>query len=706
MSLQRIMGYALVMVAGLLALGMLMLSGCSSQPDPASPGGGDDAVNLSRPTVTPTSPLTGQTTIVEVTATNASSQPISALSVSFVVSPTAGGYFTPPTATTNSNGIASTVFTPSQTGTMSIGAVSGTAQSLYTNITVSSNQQSSGNMSIEVTPTLLTADGASSSSVTVTVADINGDPAPESTVVKFVAGERFDDVDGNGYFNVGDSLMFDYNANDTWDPVGFIPANAYTHDGSVTVTYTAGTEATTAYIKATVTGTQDYDGSVETSVQLTPDAEIYAIELSTDVTGLQVRHTGGLETTNLHAICYDVYGNLVPEGQAVNFVITNGPGGGENIAGQGLGPVTAFTNSKGIATVPLWSGTISGTLRLYASAGTVLSNATFLAVYAGPPYYLAVGTDFCNLAGWNTVNRNMYVTAAVSDIYHNPVQDTTVVYFTVDEGIVDAYGITADSTGVAQAIFRTGEPQTDGIVWLWAETSGGTVVGSTYFINSYIPAYANMSMTPQRLLANGKSEATFWVDVRDLNDNYVVDATPVETKTIYGTASSGETSDGCHASIYEGTYTSATLEQDNSMAGGQDDGIGGIDIITARSGFVSGSVVCTLTTAFAFYDESSISMEASSIPYGSTDVPIRVVVKDRYGNPLGDHTLVATATRGAIVPGTGTQESNAFGEAYGFLFDAPADSTGGKSAIISVTDTDPRGGGLVLSTNVTFSAKK
>jgi hypothetical protein len=707
MSLIKISGVILLCL-GMLAVGGIFISGCESEPQPTGSGGTGTSVNLSRPTASPTSFTQGSTTVVEVVASNSQTQPVSGVLVSFVVSPTSGGYYTPPSATTNANGIASTVFTATQTGTMSLGATAGTAQSEYANITVtSSGQETNGNLSITIAPSFLTADGSSSATVTVTVRDAANNLAGDSIPVKFAAGERFADVDGNGYYTNGvDSILVDFNENEVWDAIGFIPAVAYTDAGIATVTFTSGTEATTAYIKSTVTGTDDYDGDVETAVQLTPDAAIYAIELSTGVTGVQVRHTGGVESTNLDAICYDVNGNLVPEGLAVSFVITDGPGGGENIAGQGWGPVTAYTNSKGVARVPVWAGTISGTVRLYASAGTVLSNATFLAVYAGPPYYIAVGSDFCNMDGWNTVNREMYVDAVVSDIYHNPVQDTTVVYFTVDEGIIDAYSITQESTGVAQAIFRTGDPQVDGRVWVWAETSGGTVVNSTFFYNSYLPSTITMNMAPQTLLANGKTEATFWADVRDLNNNYVVGGTEVTTKTLYGRATSGNTKDGCHASLYEGTYTSAILDQDHSVTGLNDDGIGGIDVITARSGFIGGSIICTLTTSFAFYSECSIEMEAASIPYGSTGVPIRAVIKDRYGNPLADHTLVASASRGTIVPGTSTQETNGFGEAFGFRFDAPADSTGGKSAIISITDNDPRAAGLVLSTNVTFSAKK
>lgn len=706
MSLLRNSSRFPVVILGIFLLALFVVTGCETTKEPTTSSGGGGTttgdVNLSQPTATPSSFDQGTTSIITITATDADDALLEGVEVTFVVNPVSAGTFSPATATTDSLGVATSVFTASSSGSLQITGTDGTTTSAYVNVNVNSTaQQTSGNLSINVTPSLLTADGSSNATVIVHVADETDTPAPESTLVKLTCGERFADVDGNGYYSAGDSIMFDFNANDTWDPIGVIPSVAYTQAGSIAVAYTAGSEATTSYIKATVTGTTDYDGTVETSIQLTPDATIYAIELSTDVTGIQVRHTGGMEMTDLKAICYDVNGNLVPEGITVNFSISNGPGGGENINGQGVGPVSAITNSNGVATVQVWAGTISGTLRLYASAGSVLSNAAFVSVFAGPPYYLAVGSDFCNMDGWNTVSREMYTDAVVSDIYHNPVQDSVVVYFTVDEGVIDAYGITSDSTGVAQAIFRTGEPQVDGRVWVWAETSGGTVVGSTMFINSYIPASIVATMSPQMLAANGESEGTFWADVRDLNNNFVMDETEVTTKVLYGTANGGGTTDGCNASIFEGTYNAPILKQDYSMTGGNDDGIGAVDVITIRSGFASTQVVCTLTTGVSFFEESDVSLDAASVPYGTAGIPIRVVIKDRAGNPLGDHTVTAAINNGTMT--TATSETNTYGEAYDFRFTAPADSTLGTKGLITITDTDPRGGNLVLTTNVSYS---
>jgi len=717
---RQIIKSALTVFSIIVLLSSIMLvSGCekSSTSDSSGSGSTSGDVVLGTPTASPSSLSSGGSSVVEVLVTDADDDPLSGVTVTFVAS---GGYFSPTSVVTGTDGLASSVYTATTTGTFSL-VVQASGESESVQVTVSaSGQQSSGNLDISVSPNLLTADGASSSTVTIAVADADDDPAPEGTVVLLTAGERFDDIDANGYFSEGvDSLVYDVNSNGTWDPIGIISSVAYTDaTGEATATFTAGTSSGTSYIRATVTGTDGYDGYAQTSVTLQPDADVYAIELYSDEPSIQVAHTGGIEMTELHAACYDISGNAAPEGVDVNFIITASPDltgipDSCNINGIGYGPVTVQTNSSGIATIQMWSGVRSGTIRCYASAtgsgGTALSEATFIAVHAGPPYYVSVGAYACNMQGWATVNETNEITAVVSDTFNNPVQEEVAVYFTVDECIIEAYSTTAEETGVAGTTFRTGDPWGDGIVWVYAETSGGTVKDSTYFINSHIPAYITMWNSPTSLEADGKAKAAFFVDVRDLNNNYVIDQTAIKVTTLYGTATQGSTSDGCHASIYEGEYTSGVLEKDHSVTGANDDGIGGVDYIKAISGFVSTSVPCTLTTEYAYTDNCNISVE-SNIPYNTNNVPVSVLIKDRYNNPLGDHTLtISISPAGSIVGGTATQETNAWGEAYGFRINAPAppapDIDGNipdTKAIITIVDSDPRGQ-IELSASVTFS---
>lgn len=79
-----------------------------------------------------------------------------------------------------------------------------------------------------------------------------------------------------------------------------------------------------------------------------------------------------------------------------------------------------------------------------------------------------------------------------------------------------------------------------------------------------------------------------------------------------------------------------------------------------------------------------------TIPHGST-VPVVVIIKDRYGNPLGGHHVVAdqSQTSGGTV--SGSAYTNAYGEASGFTFTATTDLAV-KSAVASFCDLDPKGG--------------
>ena len=87
-----------------------------------------------------------------------------------------------------------------------------------------------------------------------------------------------------------------------------------------------------------------------------------------------------------------------------------------------------------------------------------------------------------------------------------------------------------------------------------------------------------------------------------------------------------------------------------------------------------------------------------TVNYG-TSAPFSVTIKDRWGNPLGDHTLVASVTGGGSIT-SGTQETNMYGEASGFLFNAPTDTTI-VSVVLRVQDLDPRGN-ITLTQNISL----
>ena len=370
---------------------------------------------------------------------------------------------------------------------------------------------------------------------------------------------------------------------------------------------------------------------------------IASIEFNTLRPSIQVKGTGGIESAVLVANGYDSLGNKVGAGKQIIFRILNGPDGGENLENKGYGPDTAYTMESGQAVVTLNSGTISGTVELRAESGTIFSNVTRVAINAGPPAYLSLGAKPLNIRGWDVVNATSDVLAMVDDIYGNPVQNSTAVYFGTEEGMVDAYATT--SGGLATSVYHSGEPRNDGLAYVYASTAGGTVSDTVLIIVSGPPDTTTFLTYPLSLVADGVSKGDVIVRVVDLNGNFVVGGTQVKMETDFGTCASGTTQDGINASLFETELVSQILTRDYSPVS-PDDGIGAVSNLTAKADWSSATVQVNFLTGFAYYKNCLIDIVAS-VMYGTTE-PFTVLIKDRSGNPLGGHSLSATASSGTI----------------------------------------------------------
>lgn len=680
--------------AALVALlSFWFLGGCDSKSRLDDPVASNVSITV---TTSPAALELNTTSVVEGTMTSGST-PMVGETVAFSVQPAGAGYFTPESAVTDANGAAATIFTATTAGAAIITATAEdyTDQTASTSVEVTANQQASGNVNLSITPNLLLANGSDSAVVTITVRDALGQPAPDSTLVRIVAGEKFVDVDGNGYWSAGiDSLVFDANANGTWDAFGVIPSTAMTSGGSATVTYLSGNDAQTVYIKGSV-NEDGLIGESETSLQLSPDATPDFIYLASDSMQLSVTQTGGIEVAWLWATVYDVNANPVPEGIPVSFYILDGPDGGEHLGTVDQGSYETVTNSQGMASATIHSGSRPGTIRIRAMCNGVLSNATQVLVSAGPPAYIVAGAENCNMATWLTVAETNRIVAVVSDIYLNPVNDSTVVYFSTDEGTMKSHEErTYNHEGIARSIWISGTqfeiPTADGIVWIWAETAGGTVRCSTYFYSSSLPDTMFVEGLPSSMVADGVSKAYPVVTALDVNRNPVVSGTAFTGRATGDlvSLSGGTFENGCWGSSAEVIVSSKVLTQDFSMTGANDDGIGGITTVTFKHGAgASVSQNVTLTTGVAYSGNSSLTMENS--PAGGETAVMKVTIKDRPGNPLGDHTIE--------LPDLSTLETDSFGEAqFGYVVPvAPGSYT------VTVKDLDGRGSDLMFSVTIT-----
>ena len=688
MTPKRVTGLALIL--GLAAV--VAVTGCNDDSTSTTgTGGSTGGIVVSNLNVSASSADVGATVIVEATVQTTSGVAQAGEAVAFTVTPSSVGSFSADTALTDANGIASTIFTPTSPGSAAISAEIANGSRASQPMTVTTpgtggGGTGSGLVSVAISPTLMKADGVTQATVTITAFDQNSQLVPDSTPIKLAAGEWFIDMDGDGYFTaVIDTLKIDYNANGLWDAIGAIPGIVYTTNGVATANYTAGSISGTVYFLATV-GAPGTSYSNNATVSLTPNDSIANIELYATSPDIQVHGTGGVDFTQITARCYDAFGNTAPEGLPIALSIVSGPGGGEGINGTVGQPVPKFTDQTGRVTWTVASGTISGTLRLRATAGTVLSTAIHVVVNAGPPFEISLGSQSCNLQSYNWVNVSNAIVTMIVDAYGNPVPEGTAVYFSTEEGSVSAYDVTQEDGGIASAIWRSGDPRNDGIVWIRAETSGGTVLDSVAFISSGPAASITFLSAPTSIAASSRAKAQMLLEVLDVRGNFVIEATPVEIFTTFGSAAGGTVTDGCNYSTLETEFISEIPLEDYSPVS-PDDGICAVATIVARSGPISATHQVNLLSGPAYFRNSTIEFFGELV-VGAT-VPVEVTIKDRQTIPLGGHQVVLTATAGAI---TG---SPAITDRYGtatFMYTAPADTSIASTVYLTATDNDPLGG--------------
>lgn len=651
--------------------------------------------------VVPSAVEEGRTALVDVAVEDQGGHPVSGVEVSFSVSPAGIGHCSPASDTTDANGSAGTVFTATDVGSANVranieGVAAKTAQVEVVAATVTTKP-----LSIEITPEVLPADGLSTGQIEATVKETSGYPAEDGTVVKFTAGEKFDDVDQDGYFTEGtDKLTSDANQNGQWDPVGFVPLYALTQDGKATVTYLAGFRTGTAHVKVT-TNVDEQFIQEDATLLLVPTDSVAYIYLMPDQPVIQVRGTGGVEATQVRAMLYDDNGSRVANDFPVEFCIVYGPGGGVSLNGAPSdSTITVMTNSYGEAVVTLLSGTSSGVVKLRAKSGAVLSTSSIVTVCAGPPTEISVGVTPCNIRGWDRDCVEAEICACLADVYGNPVPDSTSVHFGTEEGVVTCCDKT--ERGCAYSTYLSGDPRNDGQALIWAETwsEDGMLADTCRLIISGPPASVTFLAYPEWLYADGIHKGPVQIQVLDINGNLVVDRTPVEITTLFGSVSSGFTSDGCYASIYDFQLVSQSLTQDYSMMySDRDDSVGAVNVLTAKAGVVSSSVTVDFVTGYTHRANCEIFI-VSPIPHGAT-VPVSVIIKDAYGTPLGGHRIVADqahTTGGTIV---GSDYTNQFGEAVDFSFIATSDPSVSRG-LISFCDEDPRGG-VCIAFEITLS---
>jgi len=152
----------------------------------------------------------------------------------------------------------------------------------------------------------------------------------------------------------------------------------------------------------------------------------------------------GGQSTQIIATLQDAFGNPLSEGYDVAFDITVAPGGCDSLNWRPSFDTQFFiahdtipTNVNGQAIIQLYSGCHSGPVAIRACTVPeppeslfVCNEKSLVTISSGPPNWIRLSLDgMGESAGGAT--RFVQVAAIVGDIYSNPVQYNTAVYFTL-----------------------------------------------------------------------------------------------------------------------------------------------------------------------------------------------------------------------------------------------------------------------------------
>ncbi|HDG68582.1 MAG TPA: hypothetical protein ENG11_05500, partial [candidate division Zixibacteria bacterium] len=244
-----------------------------------------------------------------------------------------------------------------------------------------------GNVYVMVDPNELVADGRSTASVSGRVTNILGNPISDGTPVRLEI--HCDDTAGCDAY--GDIM----------------PITVPTDSGDFAATFIAGVRTGRIWIVASVGSLTD-----SAMVNLIPgEPDSIEVEITPDAIPAD-----SFSHANVVARVYDVNGNPVGSGVAIDFTTTSGY----------ISPAHTTTNSSGIATATIISSRTPGVARVRATAGSAFGEDTIVFTQSGAGI-VVVTADPAQIAA-DGVSSSI-ITARVTDTLGNPISDGVPVMF-------------------------------------------------------------------------------------------------------------------------------------------------------------------------------------------------------------------------------------------------------------------------------------
>ena len=355
-------------------------------------------------------------------------------------------------------------------------------------------------MTVSVSPPSITADGASTATVTATVKDVNGVAV------------------------TGDSVVFTGNTGDT------VSTTTDHNDGTYTATITSTTVG-----NATITATDsssNLTGSVALGQTAGPAATVTVALSPTSIVA------NGTSTTTATATVKDAQGHLLPS-EAVAFKSSDT---GDKVGG-------ATNNTNGTYTATITSSTTVGTPTITATDGTASGTAT-LAQTAGGAATVTVALNPTSIIA-NGISTTV-VTATVKDAQGHLLPTETVAFKSSDT--VEKVSTTTNNTNGTYTATITSST-TVGTPTVTA--TDGTVSGTATLTQTVDPpATVTVALNPTSIIANGTSTTVATATVKDAGGLLLPTETVAFKSSDAGDKVSATTNAG--SGTYTATITSST----------------------------------------------------------------------------------------------------------------------------------------------------
>ncbi|NOY69077.1 MAG: hypothetical protein GXP53_06245, partial [Deltaproteobacteria bacterium] len=630
------------------------------------------AINTAPGTVNPAG-----TSTITARVTDISGNPIVGETVGFYLDPAlnnSGGALSAASAVTNINGVANVTFTAGDdTGTDTIGA---TAQSNGTSstkdITVSTQSQVTGSVTVIAGAASLPADESSSTTIRATVADTGGNPVSGVTVnfttTTGTLSAATDITDSNGIAEVSltapantgtGTVTAEYNgfigtAGITFSagsadhiilyatPDKVLPGGAFqiaaivldakdnrlsNERVTIIITENGGTDILDTMEQVTdadgvlrldaaaAYGSNDLDITAQTSngtsKTVTVDVDPTAVVVgSVSLTsGATTLVANGSTTIIVRATVTDTSG-APTEGVNVAFETTAGT--------ITAGPVA--TNSSGIAEATLTSSTNAGTANITAVASGFRTSITVTFI-AGAPETVSVAATPGNLTADGTSTSTINI--IVKDANGNPVNGETLT-ISVDEGTLNSL-VATTVNGLASATYTSpNSVPADGRGTITVETANGKSGTADITLIGQQIASITLSASPTSLPADGSSQSVISATLTLVGGGAVPDGTTVDF-TITDLDGNGNDQITPQASTSSGVALATLISDD----------IQGTAVIQATAGGRTAQIQIEYTPGSI----SLLVVPNSILGTGDKTADITVTVLDAAGAPLNNETV-------------------------------------------------------------------